>query len=300
MGCTHDSSQAASERGFEPEIARLVRRWRPQLARHRVGVGTLRGALEHLFSALCAHRAVWNQGVSRLSGVCSQGIEQTRNQQLGHVEAALASPACQLDRASLRYFHRLFGRDFSTVSIHADGIAAQSAAALGVLAYTIGRHIVFSQPSFEPGTAAGRVLIAHELTHVLQQTGYIQAPVGTERPLELKRERQAEEVARCVADYGHRADTMVSRLRIIPAPVALQAINPVIAKCGAICPEVIIDPLNGVPCGLADCEFLGFFPPIIARSWCAYSCAVNKFGAFIINTNFGRLWPYFLRGNAAN
>ena len=59
--------------------------------------------------------------------------------------------------------------DFSGVRVHTDARAAESAQAVGAHAYTMGRHIAFAAGQFAPGTHQGRQLLAHELTHVLQQ-----------------------------------------------------------------------------------------------------------------------------------
>ncbi|HEY4114162.1 MAG TPA: DUF4157 domain-containing protein [Rhizomicrobium sp.] len=61
--------------------------------------------------------------------------------------------------------------DFSGVRIHTDTAAARSARAINAEAYTIGREIVFGEGRYAPHRAEGRRLLAHELTHVLQQTG---------------------------------------------------------------------------------------------------------------------------------
>ena len=62
-----------------------------------------------------------------------------------------------------------FGHDFSGVRVHNDREATLTAAALGARAFTLGRHIAFSSGQYEPGTSSGRELLAHELTHVVQQ-----------------------------------------------------------------------------------------------------------------------------------
>jgi hypothetical protein len=62
-----------------------------------------------------------------------------------------------------------FRHDFSSVRVHSDEKAAESARALHALAYTAGRDLVFGQGQFSPGTLTGRQLLAHELTHVVQQ-----------------------------------------------------------------------------------------------------------------------------------
>ena len=63
-----------------------------------------------------------------------------------------------------------FGYDFSQVRIHTDGKANKSADAINALAFTAGQHIVFGAANFAPDTHQGRHLLAHELTHVVQQT----------------------------------------------------------------------------------------------------------------------------------
>ena len=62
-----------------------------------------------------------------------------------------------------------FGSDFSRVRVHADADAAASAASLGARAYTLGSDIAFAAGEYRPRTQAGDELLAHELTHVLQQ-----------------------------------------------------------------------------------------------------------------------------------
>jgi len=62
-----------------------------------------------------------------------------------------------------------FGYDFSQVRIHTDAIAEQSARDVNAYAYTAGHNVVFGAGQFSPGTRTGKRLLAHELTHVVQQ-----------------------------------------------------------------------------------------------------------------------------------
>jgi hypothetical protein len=62
-------------------------------------------------------------------------------------------------------------QDFSHVRVHTDARAADSARSVNALAYTVGSDIVFAPAQYNPASAAGKRLLAHELTHVLQQTG---------------------------------------------------------------------------------------------------------------------------------
>ncbi len=66
-----------------------------------------------------------------------------------------------------------FGHDFSQVRIHNDTQAAETAQAVHARAYTLGRDIVFGAGQYAPETITGKNLLAHELTHVVQQGGLV-------------------------------------------------------------------------------------------------------------------------------
>jgi hypothetical protein len=74
-----------------------------------------------------------------------------------------------LDPAMRTLMETRLGHDFSRVRVHADTSAAASARAVAALAYTVGQHVVFGAGRYAPGTSAGQELLAHELTHVVQQ-----------------------------------------------------------------------------------------------------------------------------------
>lgn len=61
------------------------------------------------------------------------------------------------------------GADFSDVRVHTDSAAHDSARAVGARAYTVGHDVVFQRDAFDPGSHTGRLTLAHELTHVVQQ-----------------------------------------------------------------------------------------------------------------------------------
>jgi hypothetical protein len=87
----------------------------------------------------------------------------------GIVERLLQSGGRPLDQETRAFFEPRFGQDFSSVRIHTGGNAADSARSIDALAYTAGRDIVFGAGQFSPQTSQGQRLLAHELTHVLQQ-----------------------------------------------------------------------------------------------------------------------------------
>jgi hypothetical protein len=75
-----------------------------------------------------------------------------------------------LPQSSRAFFESRFGTDFSQVRVHNDPRAAETAQSINAQAYTIGSNIVFNKDQYSPETAAGKNLIAHELTHVVQQS----------------------------------------------------------------------------------------------------------------------------------
>ena len=85
------------------------------------------------------------------------------------VHETLRSPGEMLDRETRAFFESRFGQDFSGVRIHTDSRAAESARAVNALAYTVGQDIAFAPGRFAPASNEGRRLLAHELTHTLQQ-----------------------------------------------------------------------------------------------------------------------------------
>ena len=120
-----------------------------------------------------------------------------RAPELGEV---LASPGHPLDPGLRREMESRFGHDFTQVRIHTDQDAAALAALLGADAVTVGQDVYFGDGTFQPWSADGRRLIAHELLHTMQvphvfgalragrDTGAVSLP---QEPLEQKAEDEA-------------------------------------------------------------------------------------------------------------
>ena len=85
------------------------------------------------------------------------------------VHEVLRSPGQPLDGDTRAFMEPRFGHDFSQVRVHSDVRAAESAKAVHAFAYTVGPNVVFGKGQYSPGTRDGQRLLAHELTHVLQQ-----------------------------------------------------------------------------------------------------------------------------------
>ncbi len=85
-------------------------------------------------------------------------------------DEAVRSPGQPLDPMSRAFFEPRFGHDFGDVRIHTDARAGDSAQAVDALAYTAGPNIVLPVDTYKPASPEGRKLLAHELTHVVQQS----------------------------------------------------------------------------------------------------------------------------------
>lgn len=125
-----------------------------------------------------------SSGAAQISRKCSACEEEVKTVQRKAEEAAQVSDAAQpaaeavvqsggnaLDTNTHAFMTSRFGTDFSDVRIHTGEEAARSAKALGAKAFTVGSDIVFGAGQYDPQGAAGQHLLAHELTHVIQQRG---------------------------------------------------------------------------------------------------------------------------------
>ena len=86
------------------------------------------------------------------------------------IQEALQSPGHPLDTATRSFMERSFNRDFTDVRVHAGETSAASARLVNAVAYTVGRDIVFAAGHYRPTRSEGRLVLAHELAHVTQQS----------------------------------------------------------------------------------------------------------------------------------
>ena len=103
-----------------------------------------------------------------------------------------------LDSGARIRMESAFGADFSGVRVHTDGGADTLNRQLSARAFTTGQDIFFRQGAYNPGSSSGRELLAHELTHVVQQNGdKVQRKLTVGQPGD-KYEQEADQVARAV------------------------------------------------------------------------------------------------------
>jgi Domain of unknown function (DUF4157) len=176
--------------------------------------------------------AVGNKGLGRLlgggkvhrSGSGAAALDETVSRAI-HAKRGGGQP---LDAGAQRDLGGSMGHDFSDVHVHTDGESDRLNRAVRAEAFTTGKDIFFREGKYDPGSSQGRKLLAHELTHVVQQRD---APPKQELTLSDPgdaSERQAGAVADAVASPRSEAAAPVGR-QAKPeeekeeAPVARQA-----------------------------------------------------------------------------
>ncbi len=153
---------------------------------------------------------VFEYGINK--SIKSNGLERDaiRNEAtqakdvLSLAHATLCCPGQPLDAATRAFMEPRFGYDFSKVRVHTDEKAAESARRISAQAYTVGPNVVFDASKLAPNSKAGQRVLAHELTHVIQQSkkGISSLPVLIENP---SREREANSTADAIMS-GRRVE----------------------------------------------------------------------------------------------
>jgi hypothetical protein len=156
------------------------------------------------------------------------------------IHQALRGPAKLLDEGDRSWAENRFGRGFGSVRIHDDMQAGHSAEAVQAQAYTVGRDIVFAPGRYVPGSPAGRGLLAHELSHVIQQGALARGTQALPDALPMgmpgdRWEREAEHSERATLSEG-------AGMRVQRAPKTVDA-----AMCEAN--------KNPNPAALGDCNY---------------------------------------------
>ena len=142
------------------------------------------------------------------------------------VQEVLRLPGQPLDPEVRAFFEPRFGHDFSHVRVHTDAKAAESTRAVNALAYTVGRDVVFGAGHYEPLACAGRKLLAHELTHVVQQSAAGTSDISILRvEPDHESEAEAEKATRHAflgeevsIELGQQATTVLARQQRQAAP----------------------------------------------------------------------------------
>ena len=144
------------------------------------------------------HRGAAPTAPSTASSAPPAGFEAS----LGRVQQGGGQPLAEPTRG---FMESGFARSFSDVRVHSDAGAAGLARSIDARAFTLGSDLYFASGEYQPATHDGRRLIAHELTHVVQQTGNVSAQHSVQRASKAKEKSVAstgkkEPVAAEVAD----------------------------------------------------------------------------------------------------
>jgi hypothetical protein len=167
-------------------------------------------------------------GTPGSTGECEECREKRLQQKIRNpvppiVHEVLNSPGQPLDADTRAFMEPRFSHDFGHVRVHTDAKAADSARAVNALAYTVGRNVVFARGRYEPNAERRRGLLAHELTHTIQQRSFASAispqePINIEPPA-TSLEQAAEECSSGFASsVGTLAPTHHIALQRQPAP----------------------------------------------------------------------------------
>jgi len=150
------------EHSFDAEESAL----RPKAGRveDRVPDVVGRAAAEGRPDVLGAQGLLGLQRVAGNSGVTSL-VEEDRSP----VHDVVSSTGRPLEPEVREDMEARLGHDFGDVRVHDDGAAHRSAEAVNAHAYTVGSSVVFQRDKYDPGSEAGKTMLAHELTHVVQQ-----------------------------------------------------------------------------------------------------------------------------------
>jgi len=156
-------------------------------------------------SLLQMQRLYGNHYVQRVAAVARQGEGEA--EVAPHVESGIEKARAggqALDSGVRRQMESAFGADFSGVRVHTGSEAHALNREVNAVAFTTGQDVFFRQGAYDPGSSGGRELLAHELTHVVQQSGPgIKTKLTVSQPGDPL-ERQADEMARAVMQDEQR------------------------------------------------------------------------------------------------
>lgn len=106
-------------------------------------------------------------GLQRAAG--NGGVTAMVEEERSPVHDVISSSGKPLDPEVREDMEGRLGHDFTDVRVHDDGAAHESARAVNAHAYTVGSNIVFQRDTYDPSSTEGKTMLAHELTHVVQQ-----------------------------------------------------------------------------------------------------------------------------------
>jgi hypothetical protein len=178
----HDEEPVGREVARRAPVARSESSQTDTAGAHTDPAAAVRGGLLDAGTVLRLQRASGNASVAALmevrSAVQRAGAGAGSLQRASSTEEEERSPVLDvvgrgggrpLEPEVRSDMESRLGHDFGDVRVHADGQAGESARSVGAHAYTVGSEVVFQPSSWAPDSADGQRMLAHELTHVVQQ-----------------------------------------------------------------------------------------------------------------------------------
>jgi len=199
----------SEESALRPKAARLE-----EPVTDHMGKAAAEGRSDVLGGAglLGLQRAVGNSGVTSM-------LEEERSP----VHDVISAGGRPLEPEVRDDMETRLGHDFGDVRVHDDGAAHESAKAVNAHAYTVGSNVVFQRDKYDPSSADGKVMLAHELTHVVQQRS---GPVdGSSAPGGIKVSDPSDRFEREASANAERAVAAP-----VAAPTPAPAVGPSIQR----------------------------------------------------------------------
>lgn len=229
-----------------------------------------------------------------------------------------------LPPATRAFFEPRFGADFSHVRVHTGGRADATARAVSAKAFTVGSDIVFAGGQFAPESQEGQHLLAHELTHVVQQDGgasRVSRKAATARP-SIATHAVTPTIQRFDLPFGYETDFSWEGVKTAAGVVrdkAEDAINWVVEQITELAHEAMAwlgdqwDKLEGLmnaafeaakdafgnitafflsPLKLVADAFMKLDPAALSRTWAAFSGVVKRVGEGFKTLAAGLLRPF--------
>lgn len=141
------------------------------------------------------------------------------------VHDVLHSPGQPLDPTTRVFMESRFGHEFSRVRVHTDLVANRSADVLGARAYTSRNHIFFGTGQYDQNAKEGRILLAHELVHVVQQQNPSGSAGHTVTPYSNPAEIEARTVSKSILEGQSRLPVQ-TKVGLNSQSLSLQGLDP--------------------------------------------------------------------------
>jgi hypothetical protein len=156
-------------------------------------------------------------------------LDETFAAKVQDITNSMSNGGSLLDQSTRKFMESRFDFDFSSVRIHSDETAADAAEAVNARAFTIGNHIVFGKDQYTPKTIEGKLLLAHELAHAIQQQyselrprlGIRLSPLSTQLLQRQKVKDPKDTEPQILKDFAAKFPTAANLVRKSPSAMLL-------------------------------------------------------------------------------